>query len=98
MSQHWHHTEAHDVLVGFDKPLQGYFLVIYPKGGRDGAEDPTWSNLDAKKGESHPEDFSSFDAVLKEFGIALPDELRQTLEADKEAEAAPRHPFANLFG
>ena len=98
MSQYWNHTEAHDVLVGFDRPLQGYFLVIYPKGGRDGDVDPLWSNLDAGRSGSHPEDFGAYSAVLEQFDVTLSAEMRRNLDADKEEERAPRHPLATLFG
>ncbi len=78
MSQHVFKTILNDqeiaVLAGWDRPLQGFFLVIERIDHGDRDDDPyLFSNLDIR--ESHPKSFECFRNVLDEFGIAVPEEM-----------------------
>ena len=82
MSQH-HFFTLHDnkktqILLGWDRPLQGFFLVIDRDG--DNVDTPFWSNLYIK--ESHPKKIDSFLLVLKENGINLPEAVIQEVIKD----------------
>lgn len=70
-----------DVLAGWDRPLQGYFLLVKP------VPDPghyLFCNLDVPDDvPSHPQTWDFFQAKLEEFGIPMPKGLLQHLQADK---------------
>ncbi|YCO02387.1 hypothetical protein ACB087_10430 (plasmid) [Vibrio sp. VNB-15] len=74
MSQHTFTVSSHHVLSGWDRPLQGYFLVIEH-------EDPIYSNL--YEAQPHPDTFDVFLVVLARFGFPVPDGLIEALEQDK---------------
>ena len=71
MSQHYftliHEEVETTVLLGWDRPLGGYFMVIEKANDQ---ETPFWSNLDYTN--SHPDSLDPFLAVLDVFGIHLP--------------------------
>ena len=97
MSQHWHHEGKHSFYLGWDKPLQGFFLVVYPKHDpRSERPEHLWSNLDLA--ESHPKTFAGFAQVMEQYGAPPPAELLANLVDDKRTGRAPKHPLANLFG
>ncbi|WP_234498178.1 hypothetical protein [Vibrio maritimus] len=77
MSQHTFEYGQYAILCGWDRPLQGYFLVIEDKD----QDDPIYSNLDEPN--PHPNVFDPFEAVLKRFGIVLPDDMLSALYMDK---------------
>ncbi|MCW8348709.1 hypothetical protein MD535_22225 [Vibrio sp. ZSDZ65] len=77
MSQRTFQTHQYSILCGWDRPLQGYFLVIEDKD----QDDPIYSNLDEPT--PHPKVFDLFEAVLKRFGIVLPDDILIALYVDK---------------
>lgn len=73
MSQHLFCT-LHDntptrILMGWDRPLQGYFMVI-EKPDID-EDEPFWSNLTHCE-PSHPKNLKPFLAVLKKLSITVP--------------------------
>ena len=74
MSQHYfstHHEGVETtVLMGWDRPLKGYFMVIEKV---DDEDLPFWSNLDCV--ESHPDSLDPFLAVLDQLGIKLPPQM-----------------------
>jgi hypothetical protein len=78
MSQHVFNAmlngEKIEVLAGWDRPLQGFFLVIQRIDPGDRPIGPyLFSNLDM--GEPHPKSFDHFRNVLDEFGIRVPQEM-----------------------
>ncbi len=81
MSQHHFFTLHHDkkthILLGWDKPLQGFFLVIEKE---DDIDNPFWSNLDIK--DSHPKKLDTFIMILKNMNIKLPDTIEQEVIRD----------------
>jgi hypothetical protein len=83
MSQHHffieHEGQKTHVLMGWDRPLQGYFLVINKENDTDS---PYWSNLDVAI--SHPNALNTFFDVLARLNITLPDEMSQAIEKDAE--------------
>lgn len=78
MSQHSFSHGQYEILCGWDRPLQGFFLVIEDVNSR---EDVAYSNLYEKV--SHPNTFKPFLDVLKRFSIPMPDGLLVALEQDK---------------
>ena len=81
MSQHRFQSQTNHlhVLCGWDRPLQGFFLVI----DRDGTFEstPIYSNL--YEDNPHPQNFDGFAVVLARFGIDMPSGLLEALESDK---------------
>ena len=67
------------ILMGWDRPLQGYFLVINKENDTDEAY---WSNLDAAI--SHPKTLEPFLAALASLGITLPPAMIIAIEEDAE--------------
>ncbi|MBY0380194.1 MAG: hypothetical protein K2P99_07335 [Burkholderiales bacterium] len=82
MSQHHfftlHENKKTHILLGWDRPLQGFFLVIERDG--DDVDIPFWSNLFIK--ESHPKKIDPFLLILKERGISLPDAVIEEVIKD----------------
>jgi hypothetical protein len=75
MSQH-HFSLIHEgvethVLMGWDKPTQGYFLVIEKDSDDD---EPFWSNLN-RCTDPHPKTLDPFIKVLKELNIEVPQNM-----------------------
>lgn len=88
MSQHVFKTtlkgQKIEVLAGWDRPLQGFFLVIERIGHGDRDDEPyLFSNLDMT--ESHPKSFDRFRNVLDEFGITVPMEMTDEIILDGTA-------------
>ncbi len=77
MSQHTFIHADLKILCGWDRPLQGYFLVIE----KDGFDEPYYSNL--YEDNPHPSSFDVFLIALSRFGIDLPEGLIEALEQDK---------------
>lgn len=81
MSQHHFFTEHEGqkthVLMGWYRPLQGYFLVIDKEFDEDA---PYWSNLNCAI--SHPKQLTPFLHVLKKKHIALPEPMMAALRLD----------------
>lgn len=81
MSQHVYDAIVGDrkieVFMGWDRPLQGFFMVLE----EDGADDYLFSNL--YEPVTHPKTLDRFIEVLAGLGIALPDEMIAEMEQDK---------------
>ncbi|MBY0379413.1 MAG: hypothetical protein K2P99_03315 [Burkholderiales bacterium] len=81
MSQHHfftlHNNKKTHVLIGWDRPLQGFFLVIEKDGDQD---EPFWSNLNLQ--ESHPKSLQPFILVLSKLGFTIPDILIEEVMQD----------------
>ena len=75
MSQHIFNGGIYSIFCGWDKPLQGFFLVIEENN------ELRYSNLNEY--ESHPKSFDPFLIVLARFGIDISDELLCKLYQDK---------------
>ena len=71
-----HKGIATEVFMGWDRPLQGFFLVI-----DQGSDEPLWSNLYQE--ESHPETLEPFINELHSRGIELPLAMIEELEQDR---------------
>ena len=86
MSQHIFHTtciissipEDVIVLMGWDRPLQGYFLVI--DKGNSIFDEPVWSNLDHEP--SHPKTLEIFLMVLNDLKIYIPRQMIEEILQD----------------
>ncbi len=73
-----HNNEITHVQMGWDRPLQGFFLVIEKESDLD---EPFWSNLNQKV--SHPKILDPFIKVLKELKIEVPSQMLDELLLDK---------------
>lgn len=95
MSQHFlktsHGDQAITILAGWDRPLQGYFMVIELDGCTNEYEDPCYlyNNLDHHV--SHPPTFAPFQEVLDAFGIHVPEEMVREIIADGMVNMGNKH-------
>lgn len=71
-----HERKKTEVLMGWDRPLQGFFLVI-----DQGDDEPLWSNLYQE--ESHPKTLEPFIKELHSRGIKLPQAMVAEMEQDR---------------
>ncbi len=85
MSQHYFQTsfagtDIH-ILMGWDRPLQGFFLVVQ-KG--DVEEDIIYSNLEDKalKGCRLPKSIAYFEGKLVELGLRVPPKMIEEIKKD----------------
>ncbi len=86
MSQHRFNTEYQQrpisVLAGWDRPLQGCFMVIEYLDSAAG--EMLYSNLDDV--DSHPATFDQFLGVLAANGIRLPVDMLNAIQTDIEVD------------
>lgn len=75
-----HENKKTEVLMGWDRPLQGFFLVI-----DQGGDEPLWSNLYQEV--SHPKTLEPFLKELQSRGINLPSAMISEIEQDKNTNA-----------
>ncbi len=84
MSRHIFYTEHHGlqkyVLMGWDSPLQGFFMVIDSPDSED--DEPYWSNLSLKN--PYPKTFDGFLEVLAQQNIALPKQMIEEILEDSK--------------
>lgn len=76
--------QAVQVMIGWDRPLKGYFLNVYLTNVPEDEDDLLFTNLELPPAESHPKSVDPFIAVLTDFGISVPDTVVQDLVADKD--------------
>lgn len=70
------------VLCGWDRPLQGYFLVVESLDEQDRSDSYLFDNLMLE--HSHPKSFDGFYSTLRNMGIQVPEYLLVELYFDKE--------------
>lgn len=82
MSQHrfstTHNGEKTRLLMGWDKPLQGYFLVIEKASDED---EPFYSNL-LHAENPYPKTLEPFLEVLENLGIQVPLKMVNAVQED----------------
>ena len=74
-----HDSEQTLVFMGWDRPLQGFFMVIEKSSDGD---DPFWCNL-SNAHEAFPKTLEEFLSVLTMYNIQIPDEMIRGLLEDK---------------
>lgn len=74
-----HNEEKTLIFMGWDRPLQAFFMVIEKPSDKD---KPFWSNLD-NTSEPFPKNLDTFLHVLKEHNIKIPDDMIVGLLEDK---------------
>ncbi len=83
MSQHYfetmHEGEPTQVMMGWDRPFQGFFMVINKESDGD---EPFWSNL-IHADVPYPQKIEPFLAVLDSLDIKIPREIIEKTVADK---------------
>ncbi len=81
MSQHKYKTclekQEVTVLMGWDRPLQYFYLVIDANDS-----DPVWSNLDLRN--PYQNDLTLYKKVLNQHGITVPEQMFSEILQDKE--------------
>lgn len=86
MSRHHFHTTHENRLVvvtlGWDRPLQGYFMMVQKQDVNDSQDEDIFLFNNMEWVESHPLSLDPFMGALKKLGIALPDMLYQELLVD----------------
>ncbi len=97
MSQHYFETKHREmpvtILMGWDRPLQGFFMVI--ESDRAGADDDDYiySNLTDRELRSVrglPDSLDHFLAKLAEFGLSVPQQMLREIRADAAADVGNR--------
>ena len=85
MSQHFFETQYNGkkvkVFAGWDRPLQGFFMMVEDLDASEGSDDPYIYNNLARK-DSHPKTFEPFIHVLVDLGIIIPKEMIDEIVAD----------------
>jgi len=77
-----------DVLTGWDRPLQQFFLVITAKAGNSNYQESdgiVYSNLFDI--EALGQDWEYYSGVLSRYHIIAPDDLERALYSDRENNA-----------
>lgn len=88
MSQHRLVTSAIgadkvEVLIGWDRPLSGFFAVVSTPGCGDDEGSTLYSNLDERlTRDVHPKDFDFFLPRLAGLGIVLPEDIVEAVKQD----------------
>jgi hypothetical protein len=103
MSQHIFHTQYKNdqitVLMGWDRPLQGYFMVIQKKVNK--TDDFIYSNLDdphlAESG-GFASTIEPFVKKLNELGIEVPLEMFDLVKLDGVFNAGNKQVFYSAEG
>lgn len=92
MSQHYFHT-AHagdriTVLLGWDRPLGHFFMVIERPDPQPGQDDYLYLNLDEP--DAFALDLDFFKARLDELGIQVPDSMFEQVRLDEQMRVGNR--------
>jgi hypothetical protein len=94
MSQHIFSTEykgrSVSILMGWDRPLQGYFMVI-EETDREGY---LYTNLDDPAVSSNyglPKSLDHFMRKLEEFALSIPERMAQEIKADALSNVGNRY-------
>lgn len=86
MTKHWYDDEAANVsvMIGWDKPLQYFYCVVYPyRQDKNQIADHLYSNLDEADG-TEITDLSRYQRLLKgRFNVTLPETLVTRLIEDQ---------------
>jgi len=88
MSQHRLRTSAigaHsvEVLIGWDRPMSGFFAVVSTLDSDDDEGGTLYCNLDERLNQDvHPQDFDFFSPRLAALGIVLPEDIVQAVKQD----------------
>ncbi len=98
MSQHIWTYKNYEVLTGWDRPLQRYFLVIsltdIPEDD-DETDEYVFSNLRMKNASMTLEEICK---ILERLNIPYPDNLRENLEKDEMENARTGYGSAVNYG
>lgn len=80
MSQHRIYKDNLMAIIGYDKPLNGFFLIIEDESDEKNPVE-LFNNL--KQAISHPSDPETFFDVMKEHGFDVNNDIRQALSLDQ---------------
>ena len=104
MSQHYYETmlrgQAAIVTMGWDRPLQGFFLII-EVGAADEFEEPFYSNLNDRNLRAFgglPPTLGYFKTKLVELGLVVPDRVFKEVDEDGCANVGNRHVWYDQTG
>lgn len=101
MSQHnfvtTHDTRPVNVILGWDRPLGQYFLVIERLDATDDdSDDILYSNLNER--DPFSKDLSFFKKKLEELTIQAPDRMFVEVEHDRRVNAGNRYVWHEIDG
>ncbi|MFT6909975.1 MAG: hypothetical protein ACJAS1_006702 [Oleiphilaceae bacterium] len=71
------------IQMGFDSPMDWYFMTIFTMTDEGKAANLKWSNLDHDNPETLTLDF--FERVLAEMGISVPNSNIENIEQDRNS-------------
>lgn len=105
MSQHYFETQHGDrpvtILMGWDRPLQGFFMVIEAEGVEDDGQDYIYSNLTDRQLRSVrglPDSLDHYMAKLAELDLSVPAQMLKEIQADAAADVGNRHVWYDAAG
>ncbi len=85
MSQHFLYADLDgqqvEIQMGWDTPMDWYYLLISPVLDNEVIDDPIYSNLDEPNANSN--DLSFYVGVCRKMGIDIPIEMVEGIEEDR---------------
>lgn len=97
MSQHYFETTYNGqpitIQMGYDRPIQYYFMVIEITGGEDD-ESLIYSNLD--QSNPHPQTLAPYIQKLEEMGVTVPEEMLAEIAEDGANNVGNKEVFHSL--
>jgi len=101
MSQHCFPTTCHGepvfILMGWDRPLQGYFLVIKCEH-RDALLYSNLEDHELRQCMGMPRSLDHFLKRLSEFGVQVPSRMLNEIKADAKANVGNRYVVYDAAG
>jgi hypothetical protein len=92
-----YHGRPVNVLMGWDRPLSYYFMVIEYADAADELEDPVYSNLDDEHAGLEGE-LSYFETVARRLGILIPQAMLARLQVDQVVDRGNAHSVFDVSG
>lgn len=80
MSQYKFKAGEYEVLVGYDEPLNYFFMVVDSPNNKE--DQPIWSNLSNTK-NSFAQDFEEYKEVAKKLGFEIPEDIIENCFLDR---------------
>jgi hypothetical protein len=71
------------IQMGFDSPMDWYYMTMFSMTAEGKAENLKWSNLDHDSPESLTLDY--FERVLSKMGIEVPNSIIENIEKDRSS-------------
>ena len=92
MSQHYFSAGKYEVLAGWDRPLQCFFLVI----NKTSEDEPIYSNLNDPGAGVKKQESGHFQEVLSRMNLSAPPGFWAAIEADRDYNVGNRVRFWSM--